>query len=160
MPCKTPVKTIVRRNKSSLKGVENNESGITNEENKMTSADKEKLAAVLLAKRKHLSISLCTRDGIAVETASDALDDLQLKTERELATQNLNRDSSMLRHIDLALSKIVNGTYGICLHCEEDISLRRMAALPWAAFCIECQEMADRGEIDMKQHFKSITRSA
>jgi hypothetical protein len=38
-----------------------------------------------------------------VETASDALDELQLKTERELATQNLNRDSSMLRHIDLAL---------------------------------------------------------
>src|SRR5690348_6449149 len=122
MRCKTSVKTTFRRNKGSLKVVENNESGSTNEEHSMTSDDKEKLIAVLQAKREDLSRSLRNRDEIAIETASDALDDLQLKTEREFAIHNLNRDSSMLRHIDLALARIAKGTYGICLHCEEDIS--------------------------------------
>jgi DnaK suppressor protein len=126
----------------------------------MTSDDKEKLIAVLQAKREDLSRSLRNRDEITVETASDALDDLQLKTEREFAIQNLNRDSSMLRHIDLALSRIAKGTYGICLHCEEDISPRRMAALPWAAFCIECQEMLDRREIEIDEYVKSLTPEA
>jgi len=32
----------------------------------------------------------------------------------------------------------------VCLHCEEDISPKRLAAVPWTAFCIQCQEMADR----------------
>jgi DnaK suppressor protein len=36
----------------------------------------------------------------------------------------------------------------VCLHCEEDIPLKRLKAVPWAAFCIQCQERADRNEID------------
>ena len=126
----------------------------------MTTDDKEKLITFLQARRKDLSRSLRARDGIAVETASDAFDELQLKTERELVTQNLNRDSRMLRHIDLALSRLANGTYGICLHCEEEISFRRMAALPWAAFCIRCQEMIDRQEIEIDQDGKSMAPAA
>jgi RNA polymerase-binding transcription factor DksA len=52
-----------------------------------------------------------------------------------------------LRQIQHALSRIANGTYGVCLHCEEDILPKRMAAVPWAAFCITSQEMVDQREI-------------
>jgi len=36
------------------------------------------------------------------------------------------------------------GTFGICLDCEEEINPKRLAAVPWAARCVACQERADR----------------
>jgi DnaK suppressor protein len=82
---------------------------------------------------------------------SDTLDAVQLMGERELAIRNLDRDSNMLRQIRCALSRIANGTYGVCLHCEEDILPKRMAAVPWAAFCIKCQEQIDHREIEIDE---------
>jgi DnaK suppressor protein len=35
------------------------------------------------------------------------------------------------------------GSFGVCGRCEEEISLKRLAAVPWAPFCIVCQEAAD-----------------
>jgi DnaK suppressor protein len=62
--------------------------------------------------------------------------------------RNLDRDSGMLRLIRRALARIEHESYGVCLHCEGDIPLKRLKAVPWAAFCIQCQERADRNEID------------
>ena len=45
-----------------------------------------------------------------------------------------------------ALRRIDEGTFGVCLHCEEDITPKRLAAVPWTAFCIQCQEIADRNQ--------------
>ena len=115
----------------------------------MTPAETERLTNFLRAKQTELSGSLRNRDEIVIEKSSDALDEVQLMGERELALRNLNRDSNMLRQIRRALSRIANGTYGVCLHCEEDILPKRMAAVPWAACCIRCQEQIDRGEIDI-----------
>ena len=117
----------------------------------MTSTETERLTGLLLAKQTELSRSLRNRDEIVYEKASDALDEVQLKEERELAIRNLDRDSNALRLIYRALLRIANGTYGICLHCEEDISLKRMAAVPWAAFCVNCQEKIDRSEIEIDE---------
>ena len=49
-----------------------------------------------------------------------------------------------------ALARIADGSYGVCLHCEEDISPKRVNAVPWAAFCIKCQEQVDRHEIEVE----------
>jgi len=117
----------------------------------MTLAETERLTSLLRAKQTELSRSLRNRDEIAIEKASDALDEVQLKEERELAIRNLSRDSNALRLIHRALLRIANGTYGICLHCEEDILPKRMAAVPWAAFCIQCQEKIDRREIEVDE---------
>ena len=83
-----------------------------------------------------------------VNVCSCVIDEVQSMGERELAVRNLDRDSSALRQIHHALARIANGTYGVCLHCEENILPKRMAAVPWTAFCITCQEMIDHGEID------------
>ena len=79
-----------------------------------------------------------------VEKSPDALDEVQHASERELAIRNLDRESNLLRNVRAALRRIDEGSFGVCLHCEEDISPRRLAAVPWTAFCIQCQEMADR----------------
>ncbi|HEX3747825.1 MAG TPA: TraR/DksA family transcriptional regulator [Bryobacteraceae bacterium] len=56
----------------------------------------------------------------------------------------LNRntiDMKLLREISDALHRIDHETYGICMECEEAISTKRLDAVPWARFCVTCQEM-------------------
>jgi len=69
---------------------------------------------------------------------------VQHAAERELAIRNLDRESNLLRNVRAALRRIDEGSFGVCLHCEEDISPKRLAAVPWTPFCIGCQEIADR----------------
>ncbi|HKD08370.1 MAG TPA: TraR/DksA C4-type zinc finger protein [Bryobacteraceae bacterium] len=116
----------------------------------MTKAELEKFKNILEAKQEELSGSLRNRDEIAIEKAPDALDEVQLAGERELAIRTLDRDSNMLRQIRRALARIADGSFGVCQHCEEDISPKRMNAVPWAAFCIRCQEQVDRHEIEIE----------
>jgi DnaK suppressor protein len=55
----------------------------------------------------------------------------------------LNRntiDMKLLREISDALHRIEIGHYGICLECEEPISPKRLEAVPWARYCVACQE--------------------
>jgi DnaK suppressor protein len=55
----------------------------------------------------------------------------------------LNRntiDIKLLREISDALLRIDNGTYGVCLECDEPISTKRLDAVPWARYCVACQE--------------------
>jgi DnaK suppressor protein len=113
--------------------------------------DTERFRRLLLAKQAVVSGSLLNRDEIAVEKASYDIDQVQLMGERELALRNLDRNSKMLRQIHLALSRIANGSFGLCLHCEEGILPKRLAAMPWAAFCIKCQEQIDRREIEVDE---------
>jgi DnaK suppressor protein len=125
----------------------------------MTTVELKKYKEILDVKQAELTGSLLNRDGIVVEKAPDALDEVQLAGERELAIRALDRDSSMLRQLRRALARIVNGSYGVCLHCEEDISPKRVNAVPWAAFCIKCQEQVDRREIDV-EHAAELFQSA
>jgi DnaK suppressor protein len=126
----------------------------------MTLAETERLTNFLRAKLTELSGSLRNRDEIVIEKSSDALDEVQLMGERELAIRNLDRDSGMLRQVRRALSRIANGTYGVCLHCEEDILPKRMSALPWAAYCVKCQEQIDRREIASDETMELLGRAA
>ena len=72
------------------------------------------------------------------------MDELVLANERDLTVERLNRETFLLRQVADALDRIVTGEYGTCLECEEPISAKRLTALPWAALCLSCQEVADR----------------
>jgi DnaK suppressor protein len=110
----------------------------------MTKNELNKHRNVLETQQAELIQLVHNREGIAIEKSPDALDEVQLATERELAIRNLDRESQLLRNVRAALRRIDEGSFGVCLHCEEDISPKRLAAVPWTAFCIQCQEIADR----------------
>ncbi len=110
----------------------------------MTKTELNKFKKILQTKRDELEQIVRNRDAITIEKSADALDEVQHAAERELAIRNLDRDSHLLRNVRGALRRIEEGTFGTCLHCEEEISPKRIAAVPWAAFCIQCQEQADR----------------
>jgi DnaK suppressor protein len=114
----------------------------------MNKTELNKYKAMLEAKQSELSAGLRNREDIAIEKTPDALDEVQLAGERELAIRNLDRESNLLRNVKGALARIADGSFGVCLHCDEDIKVKRMDAVPWAKFCIHCQEAADRNEFD------------
>ena len=65
-------------------------------------------------------------------------------TKRETATHNPELESKMLREVRTALTRIEYGSYGICLNCDEEISIIRLRAAPWTSLCIGCQELVDQ----------------
>jgi len=114
----------------------------------MTKSELNKYKSVLQTKQAELVHVLRNRDGIAIEKCPDSLDEVQYATERELAIRSLDRDSVLLRNVRAALDRVEEGSFGVCLHCDEDISPKRLAAVPSTAFCIVCQEIADRSQYE------------
>jgi DnaK suppressor protein len=114
----------------------------------MTKTELNKFKEILENKQAELAHVLRNREGIAIEKSPDALDEVQNAAERELAIRNLDRESNMLRNVRAALHRIDEGTFGVCAHCEEDISIKRLNAVPWAAYCIQCQEIADKNQVE------------
>jgi DnaK suppressor protein len=81
---------------------------------------------------------------IAVEDAPDAMDRIQQAYQRDLTIRQMESAFSRLQDIRLALERISSGTYGACLRCEHDIRPERLHAIPWAGYCVRCQDIADR----------------
>jgi DnaK suppressor protein len=85
------------------------------------------------------------RDAIAVHTSADPTDTTQHLEEREIACRGLSRNASLVRDIRASLKRLTEGAYGVCIDCEEPISPKRLAAVPWAPRCIACQNHIEAG---------------
>lgn len=82
-------------------------------------------------------------DSIRVQQLADPVDLTQEASERDVAVQMLDRESVLVRQLRAAIDRTKDGSYGICLQCEEEIAPRRLQAIPWAELCIQCQQRAD-----------------
>ena len=126
----------------------------------MTKIELNKFKQILEEKQAELREVLRNRDGIAIEKSPDALDEVQRAGERELAIRNLDRESNLLRNVRAALQRLDEGHFGVCMHCEDDISPKRLNAVPWTAYCISCQEMADRQADESSEEFDDMLVTA
>lgn len=126
----------------------------------MTKTELNKFREILKARQTELSQVLRNREGIVIEKSPDALDEVQHAAERELAIRNLDRESNLMRHVRGALRRMEEGHYGTCSHCDQEISPKRLAAVPWTALCIQCQEAADRNEEESSESFDDILVNA
>ncbi|HEY1204099.1 MAG: TraR/DksA family transcriptional regulator [Bryobacteraceae bacterium] len=108
---------------------------------------------ILERKEAELVRVLRDRDGIAIENSADQMDQIQCATERELEIRNVDRDSALLREVKAAVRRIHDGSFGACVDCDWAINPKRLAAVPWASRCIECQEAADS---DGQQRTESV----
>lgn len=111
----------------------------------MTAQNLRTLRSRLDARARELARSLRKREIIEVERSADSLDDTLRATERESSAQTLARDSRLLRDIEAARARIRDGAFGTCLGCEEPIAPKRLQAVPWAAYCVSCQERTEQG---------------
>ena len=110
----------------------------------MTKSELDRFRAILTAKVAELERFTRHREGIAVERSADQLEEIQAASQRALAVSSLAHEFNQLRNARAALRRIQEGSFGICQECDDDIAPKRLAAVPWATFCIRCQEAVDR----------------
>ena len=86
-----------------------------------------------------------------------SIDDSETPDPVDLAVRNYSKtvmlavsenESRQLALIDDALLRIEDEEYGPCQNCEKAINPKRLAAIPWARYCIECQELVEKGLLD------------
>ena len=109
----------------------------------MNGTDVKKYKPVLMAAREAIVGKSHPREAIWVAQSNELMETVQLAGEREFAILALELETQNLRRVDAALKRIDDGEFGICLECEEPISPKRLAAVPWATYCLQCQELDD-----------------
>ena len=113
----------------------------------MTPKTLSEFRGVLEMQQADLERLLGKREIIVTGPSADMIDQIQHASERDMAISGLERESARLQAVRGALRRIDLGTFGICFDCEEQISMKRLSAVPWAATCLLCQQTADRGGI-------------
>lgn len=121
----------------------------------MTKTDLASFRELLRAKQIELSGKSLSLERIAIERSADDLEESEYKSLREMAIAGLNRESAMRRSIELALRRITHRSFGVCVHCGEEVKRCRLEAVPWTPFCIRCQEAADRGDEGVLESIQS-----
>ena len=107
-------------------------------------ADFKATRKILEGKLKQATSGKAIGDSIRINQVADPLDMTQEAAARDVAVQLLDRESALARRLRSAIDRIDDGSYGMCLRCDEEIALRRLKAIPWAELCIGCQEKADQ----------------
>jgi DnaK suppressor protein len=83
------------------------------------------------------------------ESADDGTDDIVDRANnsynRELMFSLSDGERQLLLQVEDALRRIDDGAYGRCSNCGRTIATQRLEAVPWARFCIDCQELAEKG---------------
>lgn len=82
------------------------------------------------------------------EPTEDIVDRANNSYNRELMFSISDTERLMLLQVEDALNRIEAGTYGRCTNCGNAINPLRLDAVPWARFCIDCQELAEKGLLE------------
>lgn len=103
-----------------------------------------------LMQQKQEIISMYQQDVRAgQESADDGTEDIVDRANnsynRELMFSLSDSERQMLFQVEDALRRIEDGAYGRCSNCGQEINMLRLQAVPWTRFCINCQELAEKG---------------
>ena len=86
-----------------------------------------------------------------------SVDDSETPDPVDLAVRNYSKnvmlavsenESKQLALIDEALLRIEDDEYGVCQNCEKEINPKRLDAIPWARYCLNCQELVEQGLLE------------
>ena len=109
---------------------------------------------------KDIKKRLLSERDLLIEKLKDndlSVDDSETPDPVDLAVRNYSKnvmlavsenESRQLTLIDEALLRIDDNEYGPCQNCEKEINPKRLAAIPWARYCLDCQELLEQGLLD------------
>ena len=92
-----------------------------------------------------------------LSTKNLSIDDSEMPDPVDLAVNNYSKnvmlsvsenESRQLLLVNEALERLEDDEYGMCQHCEIEINPKRLNAVPWARYCLTCQELQERGLLD------------
>jgi DnaK suppressor protein len=80
------------------------------------------------------------------DSPSDSADQCVLSLSRGALFHQSGERRVMVRRIEAALSRIKKNSFGMCIGCGDSINSRRLEALPWTQYCLDCQEDLERNQ--------------
>ncbi|MBD3413259.1 MAG: hypothetical protein GF421_02375 [Candidatus Aminicenantes bacterium] len=114
----------------------------------MNQKQKDRLKKKLLKEKEEIlkKMSEIRSEGKEIEPgiAQDAGDKAESSYAKEFLFELSDTERELLIQIDNALKKIDKDDFGVCEMCQKDISSKRLNAVPWALYCINCQEKEER----------------
>lgn len=117
--------------------------------NKTSSSSTKQLRRLLEEKstelRSHLRLPSANPLLQASEDPCDSADFADKIHEEWIFLQTNSADAEVLRDIDTALRRLGDGSYGTCMDCGIAIARKRLDAVPWARYCVTCQERRQTG---------------
>ena len=128
----------------------------------MRKRELEKFAKLLDEKRRSL-LDKSTRTAdegrqAIIEGGEDYVDDAVTHYTREFLLSLSDLDRRQLLLVDEAVVRVKQGSYGECLMCGELINPKRLQAIPWARYCVKCQQMAEREELAQSTTVRDIAK--
>jgi DnaK suppressor protein len=103
----------------------------------------------LRAKQRELIDSYQRDKAAGNASPDDGIQDLADKAasaySKELNFSLSDGERNLLLLIDEAFNRMSDGTYAICTNCGVEIGEKRLQAVPWTPFCIDCQELQEKG---------------
>ena len=116
---------------------------------RMSKKDMEKYRRLLEEKKTTLSSDLAKTRSAEEETTEESTQDIADKAvssyTREFLYSLTDGERSTLLQIDDALNRIDDVTYGMCINCGQTIAEKRLTAVPWTPYCVDCQELSEKG---------------
>ena len=115
----------------------------------MSKSKSEEIKDKLLAERELLIQKLKGNDlSVDVSETPDPVDLAVRNYSKNVQLAVSENESKQLTLIDEALMRIDDDEYGRCLNCDKEINPKRLAAVPSARFCLDCQELQEKGLLD------------
>jgi DnaK suppressor protein len=116
---------------------------------RMTKKETEKYRRLLEEKKTSLSAEIAKTRNAEEETTEEATQDIADKAvssyTREFLYSLTDVERNTLLQIDDALDRIEEGVYGACVNCRTAMTEKRLNAVPWAPYCLDCQELSEKG---------------
>ncbi|MGH9431709.1 MAG: TraR/DksA family transcriptional regulator [Terriglobia bacterium] len=79
------------------------------------------------------------------EGTQDVADKAANSYTKEFLFHQSNDHRQILALVNEALTRIKEGSYGVCVECRQEVQTKRLEAVPWARHCLECQAKQDQG---------------
>ncbi len=80
------------------------------------------------------------------EIFADPADRATMESDRAFTLRIRDRERKLIKKIRSALTRLDNGTYGICEECGEEIGVPRLKARPVTKLCINCKSKQEEDE--------------
>ncbi len=95
------------------------------------------------------TVTRTEQDGRAAdeEATQDIADRASSSYNKEFLFHQSNNERQLLQMVEGALSRIREGVFGQCISCGKEINPKRLEAVPWTRYCIECQEKTEKGHL-------------
>ena len=95
-------------------------------------------------------VSRNVQDGRAADeqAAQDIADKAANSYTKEFLFHQSHNDRQLLILVEEALGRIREGSYGECVNCGNELNAKRLEAVPWTRYCINCQEKVEQGLLE------------